>query len=43
MTMHESGEMASPAKPAGVIIELISGNTTGQIADARNPSSLAAG
>jgi NAD(P)-dependent dehydrogenase (short-subunit alcohol dehydrogenase family) len=40
--LHESGQMTSPARPAGMIIELISGTTTGQIADARNPSSPAA-
>jgi hypothetical protein len=41
--LHESGQMTSPARSAGVIIELISGHATGQIADARNPSSPTAG
>ena len=34
MTMHESGVMTSPARPAAMIVELITGDTTGQIADA---------
>jgi NAD(P)-dependent dehydrogenase (short-subunit alcohol dehydrogenase family) len=38
MTMHESGVMASPRRPASMILELITGESTGQIADARNRS-----
>ena len=38
MTMHESGVMASPAQPAGMILELITGELTGQIADAGSRS-----
>jgi NAD(P)-dependent dehydrogenase (short-subunit alcohol dehydrogenase family) len=34
MTMHESGVMASPARPAAMIVELITGQATGQIGDA---------
>jgi len=36
MAMREAGQMTSPSKPAGMIIELISGDTAGQVADARN-------
>jgi 3-oxoacyl-[acyl-carrier protein] reductase len=38
MTMQESGMMASPSGPAGMILELISGELTGQIADAGSRS-----
>ena len=38
MTMHESGVMASPSRPAGMILELITGELTGQIADAGSRS-----
>jgi NAD(P)-dependent dehydrogenase (short-subunit alcohol dehydrogenase family) len=38
MTMHESGVMASPSRPAGMILELIAGELTGQIADAGSRS-----
>ena len=34
MTMQASGMMASPSRPAGMILELITGELTGQIADA---------
>jgi NAD(P)-dependent dehydrogenase (short-subunit alcohol dehydrogenase family) len=38
MAMRESGVMASPDRPAGTIVELISGEMTGQIADAGSTS-----
>ena len=34
MVMRDSGLMAAPARPAGMIVNLVVGEATGQIADA---------
>jgi len=34
MAMRDSGLMAPPARPAGMILNLLAGQATGQIADA---------
>jgi 3-oxoacyl-[acyl-carrier protein] reductase len=36
MVMHESGVMAPPARPAGMIVNLLAGEATGHVADAGN-------
>ena len=38
MTMRDSGLMAPPARPAGMILNLLAGQATGQIADAGHPT-----
>jgi NAD(P)-dependent dehydrogenase (short-subunit alcohol dehydrogenase family) len=36
--MRDAGLMASPGQPAGMIADLVTGDTTGQIAGASNPA-----
>ena len=41
MALRDAGLMASPAQPAAVIADLVTGDTTGQIAGAGNPAAIA--
>ena len=36
MAMRDSGLMAAPARPAGMIVNLLAGEATGHVADAGN-------
>lgn len=38
VAMHDAGLMASPDQPARMIADLVTGDTTGQIASASNPA-----
>ena len=40
VAMRDAGLIASPDQPAGVISDLIIGDTTGQIAGADNPATI---
>jgi 3-oxoacyl-[acyl-carrier protein] reductase len=40
VAMRDAGLMAAPDQPAGVIVDLIVGGTTGQIAGADNPATI---